>query len=134
MRLLLVLVLSVVIGAASVSAQQRGVFAMHIGPAPDYRMSLGLVVPERDRMMMRARIEMAPDCSWTGGAALDVTTQEIYPVPDVGAAETAEAYGESLAEVYSAKVADIGGVVSSDYRACVARVMTGRAENQLRGR
>ncbi len=134
MRLLLALAFSVVLGAVNATAQQRGALAMHVGPAPEYRLSLGLVTPQRDRVMMSARLEMAPDCSWVGGAALDVTEQEVYPLPAIGVTETAEAYGEIHAEIYSAKVADRGGVVSSDYRACVEQVMTGQGEAQLRRR
>lgn len=84
--------------------------------------------------MMSARLEMAPDCSWVGGAALDVTEQEIYALPPIGATETAEAYGEMHAEIYGAKVADRGGVVSSGYLACVEQVLTRHGEAQLRRR
>jgi hypothetical protein len=104
---------------------------MYVGPAPQYLMSVGLAVPERERLVIRARIEFASDCTLAGVPAVDVTNDQVYVMREVNADETPEAYGELHAAAYSERVAARGGTAAPEYRACVQQVMTQRAVRQL---
>lgn len=134
MRTLSLLVFALALSSAAASAQSRGVLAMHVGPAPEYRMSVGIVVPERDRLMMRARIEWAPDCTPAGVAAADVTEDQVFPMTEIGAGETPEAYGDVHAAAYDQRVTALGGASAPEYLSCVRTVMTQRGTSQLERR
>jgi hypothetical protein len=131
------LVFTLALGVFSASFAQdarRGALVMYVGPAPLYLMSVGLAVPERDRLVIRARIEFSADCTPAGVLAVDVTEERVFPMREINPGETPEAYGELHASAYREGVTARGGTPTLEYSSCVQQVMTQRALRQLERR
>ncbi len=131
MRASLVASLLAVAAVTSAAAQElRRPQAMYVGPEPDYRVSVGVAQGDGERVIIRARQELAPDCTWASAPDLSVPMEAIVTLRDPAAVGGPERYGVLYATTYSALVAYQGGSPSPDYHGCVRQQMTQRAQGQ----
>ncbi len=122
---------SLLIFAPIAAAQElRGPQAMYVGPEPEYRMSIGIAQGDGERATIRARQELAPDCTWASAPDVTVPMDAIVTLRDPAAVGGAERYGALYATTYSALVAYQGGSPAPEYHGCVRRRMTERAPGQ----
>jgi hypothetical protein len=131
MRIAIFLLAVLSLSALPTASAQSGALAMYIGPAPEYRLSIGIAAPQRERLFLQARIEFAPDCAPMGAAALDITDSPerdyVIPFRQLRSDETQGAYAEAYTAIYRGAVAARGGIGTAEYRECVRQVMLGRA-------
>lgn len=131
MRALLVTSLLALAAVTSAAAQERrGPQAMYVGPEPDYRVSIGVAQGDGERVIIRARQELAPDCTWSSAPDLNVPMEAIVTLRDPAAVGGPERYGVLYATTYSALAAYQGGSPTPEYHACVRQQMTQRAQGQ----
>lgn len=131
MRSLLVASLFALTSLASASAQDiRGPQAMLVGPEPDFRVSIGIAQGDGERATIRARQELAPDCTWVSVPDINVPMEAIVTLRDPAAVGGPERYGVLYATTYSALVAYQGGSPTPEYHGCVRQQMTQRAQGQ----
>ena len=103
---------------------------MYVGPEPEYRMSIGIAQGDGERATIRARQELAPDCTWASAPDVTVPMDAIVTLRDPAAVGGAERYGALYATTYSALVAYQGGSPAPEYHGCVRRRMSERAPGQ----
>ncbi len=129
MRTLLAVSLFALASIASASAQEiRGPQAMLVGPEPEYRLSIGVAQGDGERTTIRARQELAPDCTWASVPDVTVAMDDIVTLRDPASVGGAERFGVLYATTYSALVAYQGGSPTPEYHGCVREQMTHRAQ------
>lgn len=117
--------------SAAIAQEVRGPQVIYVGPEPDFRLSIGAAQGGADeRVTIRARQELATDCTWVAAPDVTVPMDEIVTLRDPAAVGGPERYGVLYATTYSALVAYQGGSPSPDYHGCVRQQMTQRAQGQ----
>ena len=130
-KLLIASMLALAPFSAAIAQEVRGPQVIYVGPEPDFRLSIGAAQGGADeRVTIRARQELATDCTWVAAPDVIVPMDEIVTLRDPAAVGGPERYGVLYATTYSALVAYQGGSPSPDYHGCVRQQMTQRAQGQ----
>ena len=130
-KLLIASMLALAPFSAAIAQEVRGPQVIYVGPEPDFRLSIGAAQGGADeRVTIRARQELAADCTWVAAPDVIVPMDEIVTLRDPAAVGGPERYGVLYATTYSALVAYQGGSPSPDYHGCVRQQMTQRAQGQ----
>ncbi len=130
-KLLIASMLALAPFSAAIAQEVRGPQVIYVGPEPDFRLSIGAAQGGADeRVTIRARQELAADCTWVAASDVTVPMDEIVTLRDPAAVGGPERYGVLYATTYSALVAYQGGSPSPDYHGCVRQQMTQRAQGQ----
>ena len=118
---------------AAYTIKKQGLFNVKIaGQLPYYsnNLCIGIAQGDGERATIRARQELAPDCTWASAPDVTVPMDAIVTLRDPAAVGGAERYGALYATTYSALVAYQGGSPAPEYHGCVRRRMTERAPGQ----
>jgi hypothetical protein len=126
-KLLIASMLALAPFSAAIAQEVRGPQVIYVGPEPDFRLSIGAAQGGADeRVTIRARQELAADCTWVAASDVTVPMDEIVTLrdPQLSAVPNATAFSTQRPTAHWSLTRRLP---SPDYHGCVRQQMTQRA-------